>query len=86
MWQRTAPAQVAAAAVDRAQEVIEGDKKDRAIVGRRGADRSAADTPPPARSAAGETEAVDGARGGTDDELIVERQDAGGRALEWPRP
>jgi hypothetical protein len=80
------PAQVAAAAIDGAQQVIEGDEENRAVVGRRRADRRAADTPSPARSAAGEIEAVDSPCGRADDDLVVERQDAGGRALERTRP
>lgn len=86
MGQGPSPAQIAAAPIDRAQQVVVGDQVDRARIGGGRAHRRAADAPPPPRSSGGEIEAVYSARGGADDDLVVEREDAGGRAVERTRP
>ena len=84
---RPSPAQVAAAPIDGAQQVVVGQRS-------RCGDRRRRRRRPPGRRRATatatapvlEVETVHRAGGGADDELIVERAQAGGRALELTRP
>ena len=86
MGQGAAPPQISRSSIERAQQMVVGHDVDPPVVGSGGADRRAAEAPPPAGTAAAKIEAVQRAGSGPDQELIVERPHARGPSFDLTGP